>query len=409
MDQTRTVPAPAPVRLASGRPARAAWPLDDAVVHLNHGSFGAVPTEVLRHQDELRRQADLSPVGWFPRVAELVAAAREEVAPFVGARPADTAFVPNASAAATVVLNALRLAPGDEILVTDHGYGAVTMGAQRLARRFGARVRTVTIPLAASADDVVERFRAELTDAVRLVVVDQITSPTARLLPTARIAELAHERGARVLVDGAHAPGLVPDAAAAAGGDWWFGNLHKWPCAPRGSALLVTRAPDRDDLWPLIDSWGAEEPYPRRFDAQGTLDATSYLASGRAIEFVEREHGWARARETMTALADHGAAVIGAALQPHVDAPVATDVGLPVVSMRLLRLPDGLGRDRRDADELRLRLLDLAGVESAFTSIGGVGYLRLSVHLYTEQRDFDAFVERAVPQILAFAEERRRA
>lgn len=408
MDQIRTVPAPAPVRLASGVLAREAWPLDEAVVHLNHGSYGAVPTEVVRHQDELRRQADLSPVAWFPRAPELIAAARHEVAPFVGARAQDTAFVPNASAAATVVLNALRLEPGDEILVTDHGYGAVTMGAHRLARRSGARVRTVALPLAATADDVVERFRTELTDAVRLVVVDQITSPTARLLPTARITELAHERGARVLVDGAHAPGLVADAAAVGGGDWWFGNLHKWACAPRGSALLVTQAADRDDLWPLIDSWGAQERYPERFDSQGTMDTTGYIASPRAIDLVEREYGWARARETMSALADHGAAVIGAALQPYVDAPVATDVGMPVVSMRLLRLPDGLGRDRTDADELRLRLLDLAGVESAFTSVAGVGYLRLSAHLYTEPRDFDAFVERAVPQILAFAEERRR-
>jgi isopenicillin-N epimerase len=405
MDQIRT--APAPVQLASGGPAREAWPLDESVVHLNHGSYGAVPTEVVRHQDELRRQADLSPVAWFPRAPELIAAARREVAPFVGARAEDTAFVPNASAAATVVLNSLRLEPGDEILVTDHGYGAVTMGARRLARRFGARVRTVALPLAATADDVVERFRTELTDAVRLVVVDQITSPTARLLPTARITELAHERGARVLVDGAHAPGLVENAAAVAGGDWWFGNLHKWACAPRGSALLVTQAADRDDLWPLIDSWGAEDRYPERFDSQGTMDTTGYIASPRAIDLVEREHGWARTRATMTALADHGAAVIGAALQPFVDAPVATDVAMPVVSMRLLRLPEGLGRDRTDADELRLRLLDLAGVESAFTSVAGVGYLRLSVHLYTEPRDFDAFVERAVPQILAFAEERR--
>jgi isopenicillin-N epimerase len=411
MDQTRTepvpAPAPAPVRLASGGAAREAWPLDDAVVHLNHGSFGAVPTAVVRHQDELRRQADLSPVGWFPHAPELIAAARQEVAPFVGARAEDTAFVPNASAAATVVLNALRLEPGDEILVTDHGYGAITMGAHRLARRFGARVRTLAVPLAATADEVVERFRAELTDAVRLVVVDQITSPTARLLPTARIADLAHERGARVLVDGAHAPGLVEDAAAVAGADWWFGNLHKWPCAPRGSALLVTRAADRDDLWPLIDSWGAEDPYPERFDSQGTLDTTGYIASPRSIELIEREYGWARARETMAALADHGATVIGAALQPYVEGPADTDVGMPVPSMRLLRLPDGLGRDRTDADELRRRLLDLAGVESAFTSAAGVGYLRLSVHLYTEPRDFDAFVERAVPRILAFAEERR--
>jgi len=146
---------------------------------------------------------------------------------------------------------------------------------------------------------------------------------------------------------------------------------------------------------------------PPQAVGEGTLDTTSYIAAPHAIDLIEREYGWARARETMTALADHGAAVIGAALQPHVDGPVATDVGMPVAPMRLLRLPDGLGHDRTDADELRMRLLDLAGIESAFTSFGGVGYLRLSVHLYTEPADFDAFVERGVPRILAFAEERR--
>jgi isopenicillin-N epimerase len=408
LDQLDTIspPVAAPVQLASFDRARDAWPLDPGMVHLNHGSFGAVPTEVVRFQDELRAHADRSPVGWFPRIADHVAAARQAVAPFVGASPEDTVFVPNSSAAATVVYNGLRLAPGDEILVTDHGYGAITMGARRLARRFGARLRTVAIPLAASADAVVEAFDAALTPAVKLVVVDQITSPTARMMPVDRIADLAHERGARVLVDGAHAPGLIPDAAATRA-DWWFGNLHKWPAAPRGSALLVTRASDRDELWPLIDSWAADESYPERFDTQGTIDATAYIASPRALDFIEREYGWDRTRETMNALADLGAQVIGRALQPHVAAPVATDVGMPVPSMRLIRLPEGLGRAREDADELRMRLLDETGVEAAFTSFDGVGYFRLSVHLYTEPGDFDAFVERAVPQIVALARERR--
>ncbi|MEL5991748.1 aminotransferase class V-fold PLP-dependent enzyme [Microbacterium phosphatis] len=406
MDPIRTAPS---FSLASFERARDAWPLDPTIVHLNHGSFGAVPTEVGRFQNELRVQADRSPVGWFPRLAEHVAEARERIASFVGARPEDTAFVPNASAAATVVYNSLRLEPGDEILVTDHGYGAITMGARRLAARFGARVRTVAIPLAAAPEAIEEIFRAELSDRVRLVVVDQITSPTARMLPIDRIASLAHEHGARVLVDGAHAPGLVEDAAAGGVADWWFGNLHKWPSAPRGSALLVTQAPDRDDLWPLIDSWGADERYPGRFDSQGTLDATAYLASPAAVDFVEREYGWARTRETMSHLADLGAETIGAALQPHVDADVATDVAQPVPSMRLVRLPDGLGRAREDADELRMRLLDLTGIEAAFTSFAGIGYLRLSVHLYTEPGDFEAFAERAVPQILALARERRGA
>lgn len=156
---------PAPFTLNSGMRARDAWPLDPAVIHLNHGSFGAVPSVVVEHQDALRRRADLSPVEWFPRIAERVQEARERTAPFVGARAEDSAFVPNASAAATVVYNALQLEAGDEILVTDQGYGAITMGAERLARRFGARVRTVALPLLSSDDEIVQLFADELTPA----------------------------------------------------------------------------------------------------------------------------------------------------------------------------------------------------------------------------------------------------
>ncbi|WEK61073.1 MAG: aminotransferase class V-fold PLP-dependent enzyme [Candidatus Microbacterium colombiense] len=394
------LPFPAPLTLNSGVRARDAWPLDPAVIHLNHGSFGAVPTAVVAHQDALRRRADLSPVEWFPRIGERVGEARARTAPFVGARPEDTVFVPNASAAATVVYNALQLEAGDEILVTDQGYGAITMGAQRLARRFGASVRTVALPLLASDDEIVQLFADAVTPRTRLIVIDQITSPTARMLPTRRIADDAAARGVRTLVDGAHAPGLVADAAAHAGGDWWFGNLHKWPCAPRGSALLVTTAPDRDELWPLIDSWAANDPYPVRFDTQGTIDATTYLSSPAAIDFIESEFGWANARVAMAQIADAGAELIAEALRPYGDEDPLTPLPSPVPSMRLVRLPLGLGATREEADELRMELLDETGVETAFTSFRGIGYFRLSAHLYSEASDFEAFVERCIPQIL---------
>ena len=388
------------VRLASFERARDAWPLDPAIVHLNHGSFGAVPREVVAAQDALRREADLSPIGWFPRIAEKVEAARAATAPFVGADAADTAFVPNASAAATVVYNALQLTADDEILVTDHGYGAVTMGAARLARRFGARLRTVPLGLVDDAETILARFDEAIGPRTRLIVVDQITSSTARRFPTAEITALAHTRGARVLVDGAHAPGLVADAATVGGGDWWVGNLHKWPCAPRGSALFVTRAADRDDLWPLIDSWAAEDAFPARFDTQGTIDATTYLATPASIEFIESEFGWHNARQAMAQMADAGAEIIAEGLRPYGDEDPLTPLPSPVPSMRLVRLPLGLGSTREEADALRMDLLDETGVETAFTSFRGVGYFRLSAHLYTEASDFEAFVERCIPTIL---------
>jgi isopenicillin-N epimerase len=396
-----------PVWLATWGRAREAWPLDPDIVHLNHGSFGAVPTEIVEYHEQLRRQADRSPVSWFPRIGEYVARAREQLAPFVGTAAGDIAFVPNASAAATVVFNSLRLEPEDEILVTDHGYGAVTMGARRLAKRFGAQLRVVSLPLLADEHQIVEIFQDAIGAHTRLVVVDQITSPTARWLPTKRITQVAHSQGARVLVDGAHGPGLVEHPVSHAGGDWWFGNLHKWTCAPRGAAVLVTSAADRHELWPLIDSWAADDPFPARFDVQGTIDATSYIAAPHAVEFIEREYGWTRTRQAMTDLADQGATFIATALQPYVTSQTHIELPTPTPSMRLVRLPDGLGRTREEADELRMQILDRAGVETAFTSFDGVGYLRLSVHLYTEPSDFDAFVERCVPLIVELASQRK--
>ncbi|MFD6904754.1 aminotransferase class V-fold PLP-dependent enzyme [Streptomyces sp. NPDC060077] len=397
MSETEVTTAPRPLLLADGRPAARAWSLDPALRHLNHGSFGAVPLAAQERQNELRTEMERAPVVWFPELPRRLAAARAGLAAFLGADPGDLALVPNASAGVSVVYAGLERRGGGEIVVTDHGYGAVTMGAERLARRWGGRVRTARVPLDADEERAYEAVMAEVGESTGLLVIDQITSATARRLPVERIGAEARRRGVPLLVDGAHAPGLVAAPLSGLTCDFWAGNLHKWGCAPRGTAALVARGPLRDSLYPLIDSWGAHDPYPDRFDQQGTVDATHYLAAATALDFVGGTWGWPAARRYMDELAGYAEQVVGAAFASLTGADAHVDVGMPVPGMRLVRLPDGLAGSRVTADALRDRAAAELGVEAAFTSFGGAGYVRLSAHVYNTAEDYEYFAERCVP------------
>ncbi|KQX47546.1 aminotransferase class V [Streptomyces sp. Root66D1] len=404
MTTTPTAPtAPTPPVLPDGRPAAAAWSLDPAVRHLNHGSFGAVPLPAQEEQNRLRRRMDASPVEWFPELPGRVAAARAEIARFLRVAPGDLALVPNASAGASVVYAGAAARPGGEIVVTDHGYGAVTMGAERLARRWGGRVRTARIPLDADADTAYEHVVGELGETTGLLVVDHITSATARWMPVGRIAAEAARRGIPVLVDGAHVPGLAESPLDGLSCDFWVGNLHKFGCAPRGTAALVARTALRDDLHPLIDSWGAPEPFPGRFDTQGTVDVTSYLAAPTALGFIEDTWGWDTARAYLRELADYAERIVAEAFSELTGRDCRVDVGMPADALRLVRLPEPLATTHAEADALRDRILRELGVATAVTSFGGVGYVRLSTHVYNTPADFEDFAERCVPTIGAWS------
>ncbi|WAU83272.1 aminotransferase class V-fold PLP-dependent enzyme [Streptomyces sp. Qhu-G9] len=397
MSETEVTTAPRPLLLADGRPASRAWSLDPVMKHLNHGSFGAVPLVAQERQNEFRAEMDSSPVVWFPALPQRIADARVDLAAFLHVAPDDVALVPNASAGVSVVFASLPRRRGGGIVVTDHGYGAVTMGAERLARRWGGEVRTARVPLDADEEQAYEAVVAEIDEDTDLIVVDQITSATARRLPVERIGAEARRRGVPLLVDGAHAPGLIEAPLDGLTCDFWVGNLHKWGCAPRGTAALVARGALREELYPLIDSWGAADPYPDRFDQQGTVDTTGYLAATTALEFIERTWGWQTARRYMDDLAGYAERVIGAAFAELTGVSGAVDVGMPVPGMRLVRLPAGLAGSRVEADALRDRAARELGVEAAFTSFGGTGYMRLSAHVYNTAADYEYFAEDCVP------------
>lgn len=403
-----TTQAPAALMLDGERPAADGWTLSPEALHTNHGSFGAVPRVAQEAQNALRAEMDAGPVEWFSTLPERVGAARREIARFLGTDPTRTVLVPNASAGASVVYNSLSAEPGAEIVVTDHGYGAVTMGAERAARRWGGRVVTARVPLDATPDEAHELIMAACTDATRLIVIDQITSATARFLPVADVAASARRRGIVTLVDGAHVPGLYADPLAGLDCDVWIGNLHKFACAPRGTAVLVAPGELRHDLFPLIDSWGAPLDFPERFDSQGTLDLTSYLAAPAAYGFIADTWGWPAVRAYMTELADYAEQLVASAFAERTGEDHRVDVGAPVNALRLVRLPDGLARTHAEADALRDRVVRDHAVEAAFTSFDGVGYYRLSTHAYNTARDFEEFAERMVPRLCEWASDASR-
>ncbi len=276
--------------------------LDPALTHLNHGAFGAVPRTVRLAQERARAAVERAPTRAFrDELPIALGRAREAAATFVGV-PADTAaLVRNVSEGIAVVLQGLGIGPGDEVVVTDHGYPTVALAVQ--AR--GARVRTAPIALHASPADVATAVKAAVTARSRLVVLDQITSPTALVLPVADAA--AAVAPVPVLVDAAHVPGALPGLEVEAlGVDFWVGNLHKWSYAPRSAAVLWVAPRHRAGLRPLVTSWSDGEPFPARFDLQGTVDHSAWLAVPDGIAFWHELGGWEQVRRN-TALLRAGA------------------------------------------------------------------------------------------------------
>ncbi len=355
-------------RHGAGDPATA-WSLDPEITFLNHGSYGACPRAVLEAQAVWRARLEAEPVRFFeeeylPALDE----ARRRVARFVGADPEGLVFVPNATTGVNTVLRALPLGPGDELLTTDHVYPACRNALEETAQACGARLVVAELPLPITGpDDVLEALDRAASDRTRLLLVDHVTSPTAVVFPVARIVAEFRRRGVPVLVDGAHAPGMVDLDVTALGADFCTGNLHKWVCAPKGAGFLVLAPAWRERIRPLVISHGARtRPAGRsrllaEFDWTGTFDPSAWLAAPAALDFLDRivEGGVAEVRRRNRALARRARALVAARLgvePPCPDEMLGSMAALPLPPARELPA-DG------EADPLHRALRARHGIE----------------------------------------------
>jgi isopenicillin-N epimerase len=378
------------------------WALDPSVVFLNHGSFGACPSEVLRQQAVLRAEMEAEPVRFLSReLDDRLDVARAALASFLGADPDDLAFVTNATSGVNAVLRSLTLAPGDELLTTDHAYNACKNALEFVAGRSGARVVIATVPFpVASPDAVIEAVLARVTSRTRLALVDHVTSPTALVLPVERLIAELSRRGIDVIVDGAHAPGMVPLDLGTLGATYYSGNCHKWLCAPKGSAFLWVRRDRHADVHPLTISHGANARRPGRerfrleFDWTGTSDPTAWLTVPKAIAYVGGllPGGWPAVMARNHALAIEARRQLCDVAGTPPPCP-DTMIG----SLASIVLPDGPTTDIfwRNPDPLQGRLFDHWKVEVPVMSWPSPPrrLVRISAQLYNERAHYARLAE----------------
>lgn len=292
------------------RPLASLWSLDPGVAYLNHGSYGACPTAVLELQAALRLELEREPVDFlFRQLPRRLAEARAELAGFVGADPDDLAFATNATAAVNTVLRSLELRPGDELLTTDHAYGACRKALDYVAARSGARVVAARVPFPLShAGEIVAPVLAAATSRTRLALLDHVTSPTGLIFPVEELVQSLATKGVETLVDGAHALGMIPLDLRHLGAAYYAANAHKWLCAPKGAAFLFVRRDRQRGLHPLVLSHGYDpggDGFRAEFDWTGTRDPTAWLSIPAAMRHLGGvlPGGWAEIQARNRSLA----------------------------------------------------------------------------------------------------------
>ena len=352
------------------------------VVFLNHGSFGACPRPVFDAYQRWQLELEEQPVEFLHyRFPDLMRTARERLAAYLGCDADEVVYTPNVTTGLNVVARSLALGAEDEVLGTDHEYGALNKTWEFVCARRGARYLRAELPCPIeSADQVVDAVWSRVTARTRVLFLSHITSPTAVTLPIGPLVRRARDAGILTVIDGAHAPGQVPLDLHALGADFYGGNCHKWMCAPKGAGFLYARRELQPTVEPLVVSWGWPGSFVDVQQRQGTRDISAYLAVPSAIDFLEA-HDWPAVQRACHALAQHARSVLA---EIGGLPPLIPDSPEWYAQMACVPFPFA------DAEAARTRLWAERKIEVPVTSWNGRALVRVSIQAYNTEADVDA-------------------
>ena len=371
------------------------WMLDPTITYLNHGSFGARVRSVFEFQLELKRELERDPVDFLDRQQGNLENARKVVSAFLGADSEGFGFVDNATTGIGCVVNSIQFEPSDEILTTSLVYNGVRQLLTRSAEDAKCSYREVHIDLPVNTtEDVYCTVVDSVTSSTKLLVIDHVSSASSVIFPVHKIARFCRENGVLLVVDGAHAPGMLELNIDAVGADWYVGNLHKWVCAPIGAGFVWASISKRASTHPLVVSHFYGQGLTREFDWQGTKDVTAWITSAEAVRWGD-SIGWKSIQKQNNTLALWMQTQLVEAWNV---VPLTPQCGSMVGSMATVPLPSGCPNTFEDCLAFRNRLYEEYQIEVPIFELYGRGMVRVSAQLYSNKSHLTCLI-RAIHDI----------
>ena len=359
--------------------------------YLNHGSFGACPKPVFEAYQRFQTMLETEPLQFMVKTGvELLYVSKKALAEYVNCDMQDLVYVTNPTTAMNIVIKNLNLDPGDEVLSTDHEYGACDRTWRYYCRKAGAKYiqQHISTPIK-SKEDFLKEFWSGYTPKTKIVFISHITSPTALIFPVKEICEKAKELGLITVIDGAHVPAHIPLDLSDLKVDFYTGACHKWLCSPKGSTFLYATKEMQDSLDPLIISWGyeADNPSESQFQDyhqyQGTRDFSAFLTTPACIKF-QKENNWEVEKEKCRNQLKHYYPIIANELNSNVICPITDEFLGQICSIPV---------NTTDPVALKELLYDKYQIEiPVFNNVGPINYLRISFMPYNDESEMDILI-----------------
>ena len=365
--------------------------LDPNIVFLNHGSYGSTPIPVQDNQNKWRAILENQPCQFLGEdYFNEIIIARQALANYLDCDKDSVVYTINPTTAINMIIPSLEFGSGDEILSTNHEYGALVRTWDYHCQKRGAAFirQPVELPIQ-SKDVILEQFLAGVTSNTKIIFISQMTSPTALIFPVKEICDFARQNGILSIVDGAHIPGHCPLSISELNPDIYTGACHKWMCAPKGSAFLYMNKSLHSQIKPFIISWGYKPENEREskfldyFQWTGTCDPTAWLATPAAIQF-QKNHQWNNVQENCHQLLSN----IRTEIQDLFNSePICSDSSEWYRQMAAIEIPT------TNPDELKTQLLQDYSIEIPVLTWNNKSYIRISIQAYNTEQDGHRLVE----------------